>query len=1236
MRSVVKKTIRWAFAVAILFACPFSAQAATNGWNQTGAGPYDYGNGANWAGGRVNAVWDASLTNTANQVVTFGADTTLAAGLSFAYAGAYNLTLRSDGVANRQVILGADVTVNPVNNQTVTFGSALANSGLNVNLGGTTRVFTVTGGRTLACLNSVTNGALAVTGGGTLKLTNATGIAVAVGVSVDGGTMLALMGGSGTVLRARSITLDGSSTLSIDEVANGTNSVDAVSGALTLNSGLSTVQVRPKSAFRAQLACSNLVRTVGSLGLFRGASLGQASLASGQTNVANVLLAAPALVGGGGATNTTTVGIVVGVYGDTNWAGNGLGLMTHDSACGLRLLDSSKECKAGLTDGQTQLDNILLTNTSGTSVLTTTLTRATTIVNSLSIGVSGPGTNSGVVIAGSAGTTLKLNSGAIFANQSCNAPVASDAMLISVPTLDLNGSEGTIVAFAKGLSNGTTPAPLEIDSAIGNDGGHGLTVGSTTTGGGVLKLGGSAANTYSGVTTLNSGELWLGKSGGVNAIPGDLVIHGGYVLDSTGNQIADTASITMDGSSRIYFSSSFNSGSGSSETFSNLTMRGGLTGYASSHSDNTLAIKGAAMLLGGTLYTYGQSSVAGLTTVAGGLLNVQRGYNSTTTYQAVTTLAGGLAVVQAAAGVYTAVVVAAGSSSTLGGELALSSDVAFTGSLSNGNTTVIAAPDGVNPGIVMLNGTRTFDVGDGAAAEDLTLSAPLLDGLQVGGLTKSGAGTLALAGTNSYTGPTRVSSGVLAVNGSLASPVTVGSNAVLTGTGVLGAAGVGSLILTGRLFGVNLSGGEFGSVPGTYNADYVYPTDSAEWNYYRRKGLTLIRMPFRWARVQKTLNGELDATEMARIDAVIALARARGMKVILDMHDYDHLTVAGTSYLIGATAVPYAAFRDVWHRLADRYRADPGLYAYGLMNEPNATGGTWPLAAQAAIDGIRETDTTNIILVAGDSWSSALLWPTVNTNLNVTDPCGKIIYEAHCYFDHDSSGTYTRSYDGEGAYPTIGVDRVKPFVDWLKAHGARGFIGEYGIPTNDVRWLTVLDNFQAYLNTNGVSGTYWAGGPWWGSYILSCEPDGGYTLDKPQMSVLQNYTNAWRGAGPGMTALTVEAGGIVDPGTVGGVGTLTVAGDVFFRAGSTLRIDRTMPGTTTDVLVVAGRVIGEGGSVHVSLTATGAGPWKVMQAVSIAPTFATDSAGLELRTRDSGTTLWIEKKDTRRSLIIVR
>ncbi|MFN3405370.1 MAG: hypothetical protein ACK40G_14825 [Cytophagaceae bacterium] len=46
-------------------------------------------------------------------------------------------------------------------------------------------------------------------------------------------------------------------------------------------------------------------------------------------------------------------------------------------------------------------------------------------------------------------------------------------------------------------------------------------------------------------------------------------------------------------------------------------------------------------------------------------------------------------------------------------------------------------------------------------------------------------------------------------------------------------------------FGVNLSGAEFGSVfPGTYNSHYTYPT-VAELDYFKSKGLTLIRLPFK-------------------------------------------------------------------------------------------------------------------------------------------------------------------------------------------------------------------------------------------------------------------------------------------------------------------------------------------------------------------------------------------------------
>ncbi len=56
-----------------------------------------------------------------------------------------------------------------------------------------------------------------------------------------------------------------------------------------------------------------------------------------------------------------------------------------------------------------------------------------------------------------------------------------------------------------------------------------------------------------------------------------------------------------------------------------------------------------------------------------------------------------------------------------------------------------------------------------------------------GGLVKLGEGTLALTGSNTYTGQTRVDAGTLVVNGNLSSPVTVASDGTLRGVGKLSA-----------------------------------------------------------------------------------------------------------------------------------------------------------------------------------------------------------------------------------------------------------------------------------------------------------------------------------------------------------------------------------------------------------------------------------------------------------------
>jgi len=87
-----------------------------------------------------------------------------------------------------------------------------------------------------------------------------------------------------------------------------------------------------------------------------------------------------------------------------------------------------------------------------------------------------------------------------------------------------------------------------------------------------------------------------------------------------------------------------------------------------------------------------------------------------------------------------------------------------------------------------------------------------------------------------------------------------------------------------------------------------------------------------------------------------------------------------------------------------------------------------------------------------------------------------------------------------------------PFLTWLTERKACGFLGEYGVPDDDPRWLVVLDKFLNALEAAGVGGTYWAAGPWWGDYPLSVEPRNG--RDRPQMKVLTKYIVAQTAAVP--------------------------------------------------------------------------------------------------------------------------
>jgi endoglucanase len=220
------------------------------------------------------------------------------------------------------------------------------------------------------------------------------------------------------------------------------------------------------------------------------------------------------------------------------------------------------------------------------------------------------------------------------------------------------------------------------------------------------------------------------------------------------------------------------------------------------------------------------------------------------------------------------------------------------------------------------------------------------------------------------------------------------------------------------------------------------------------------------------------------------------------------------SKTIGTGTVPVVAYQDLWTKLAAKIKGSTGLFGYDIMNEPYnmPNGNAWPVAAQAAVNAIRSVDMNTTIYMEGTQWSSAENWVANNANLNITDAANKLVYEAHQYFDN-GSGTYTQTYDQVGATPTSGTTRVQPFLTWLKQKGFKGYLGEFGVPDDDPRWLVLMENVLKAIQADGVSGTCWEyrfnnpGDPsWWHSHgALSLNPTLNNGNDEPQIAILAKY-----------------------------------------------------------------------------------------------------------------------------------
>jgi endoglucanase len=319
---------------------------------------------------------------------------------------------------------------------------------------------------------------------------------------------------------------------------------------------------------------------------------------------------------------------------------------------------------------------------------------------------------------------------------------------------------------------------------------------------------------------------------------------------------------------------------------------------------------------------------------------------------------------------------------------------------------------------------------------------------------------------------------------------------------IAGLATVMELRAAPRFVGVNLAGAEFtpSQLPGIYNTHYTYPT-TAEVDYFTGKGMNIIRLPFRWERLQHSLDAAFDSAEFTRLHNFVNYVTSRGTFVILDPHNYGRYY---NTNVIGTPQLPITALSNFWSRLATIYRTN-GHLVFGLMNEPHdMSTQVWRDAANAAIASIRAVGATNLILVPGNGWSIAHDWhsswygtPNATVMLTITDPANNYAFEVHDYFDDADSG--------QVCDPQVGVQRLITFTSWCRANGRQGFYGEFGVSTN-ASCLIAMSNMLHYVRTNSdvwLGWTYWAAGPWWGNYGFSIEPSGG--KDRPQMDMLEPF-----------------------------------------------------------------------------------------------------------------------------------
>ena len=237
----------------------------------------------------------------------------------------------------------------------------------------------------------------------------------------------------------------------------------------------------------------------------------------------------------------------------------------------------------------------------------------------------------------------------------------------------------------------------------------------------------------------------------------------------------------------------------------------------------------------------------------------------------------------------------------------------------------------------------------------------------------------------------------------------------------------------------------------TYHDNYI---TQADIRFIKQSGFNSVRVPFSYRLFVS--DERLEGPGYELLDRVVDWCRREGLYVILDMHAApggqtgDNIDDSFGYPFLFESSESQELTVNLWRKIAARYRNEPAVIGYDLLNEPIAHYFDTALLNprleplyRKIVAGIREVDRNHIIFLGGAQW---------DTNFKVFGPPfdRKLAYTFHKY------------------WMTVNQDAIQEYLSFRDKYNVPIWMSESGENTDE--WI---DSFRRLLEAHDIGWCFW-------------------------------------------------------------------------------------------------------------------------------------------------------------------